>query len=154
MLFQTLDNLRQKPKAVRNQYALGFALTLTLIIGGVWSLSLPARFANLGNVAAVGSASSTMETAPFSGLLDQLKHQFQSAKDVMQTVPQASSTETTGTNVSTTTQMETEAALNLQINDENRARLEQTSSSHSTPAASSGQTILIATTSATTTESN
>ena len=76
MLFQFLDNLRQKPKPVRNQYAFGFALCSTVIIAGVWSLSLPSRFASLGNTAAVGSATEAASTAPFAGLFNQLKEQF------------------------------------------------------------------------------
>jgi hypothetical protein len=157
MLFQFLDTVRQKPKQVRNQYAFGFALGCTVLIGGVWSLSLPARFANLGNVAAVGSASSTLSTAPFAGLVDQLKQQFAGAKEVIQAIPGATSTRTNEQNsVSTSTQIETENALNLQINDENKTALQDSSSAdggtyHLDTAESSYQMIIIATTSATST---
>ena len=156
MLFQFLDNLRQKPKQVRNQYAFGFALCSTVIIAGVWSLSLPSRFANLGNTAAVGNASSTVSTVPFSGLFNQLKEQFAGAKEVLQQLPVGTSTPSTAPDaVSTTTQAETEAALNMQINAENKTAIQASSSDgggayHSANATSDHQMILIATTSATT----
>lgn len=157
MVFQFLDNIRQKPRQARNQYAFGFAICLTLIIGGVWSLSLPSRLSNLGNVAAVGSASSTMSTAPFAGLFNQLKQQFAGAKDVIQAIPGATSTPLNSISpVSTSTQIQTENALNMQINEENKTTLDASSSATSdtykpTTTLPDHQTILIATTSSTTT---
>jgi len=160
MLFETLDRIRRKPKAVRNQYAFGAAVTFTLLIAGVWSLSIPARFASIGNVAAIGSASSSVPTTPFAGLLDQLKHQFESAKDIANTIPQATSTAHTQI-VSTTTLSDTEAALNLQINEENKTTLQASSSGEETNSrgrfdfaepSTQQQTIMIATTSATSAE--
>ncbi len=157
MLFQFLDNLRQKPKPVRNQYAFGFALCSTVIIAGVWSLSLPSRFASLGNTAAVGSATEAASTAPFAGLFNQLKEQFAGAKEVMQQLPGATTTPATAANtVSTSTQSDTEAALNMQINEENKTALQASSSAtdaeyQGDTAAPDHQTIMIATTTATTT---
>jgi hypothetical protein len=129
MLFQYLDTLRQKPKQTRNQYAFGFAVGFTFLIAGVWSLSLPARFSNLGGMAAVGSASSTVSTTPFSGLVDQLKQQFAGVKDAIQAMPSTTSTpaQMPGS-VSSSTQIETENALNMQINEENKTALEASSS--------------------------
>jgi len=132
MLFQYLDTLRQKPKQARNQYAFGFAVGCTLLIAGVWSLSLPARFANLGGMAAVGSAPETVSTTPFSGLVDQLKQQFAGAKDAMQAIPQATTTSAQMPGgVSSSTQIETENALHMQINEENKTALQASSSGDS-----------------------
>ena len=45
MLFRIIDAIRRKPKHVREQYAFGGAVIFTAVVVGVWSLSLPARFA-------------------------------------------------------------------------------------------------------------
>ncbi len=69
MLFRILHTLRTKPKAVRQHYALGTAVVITAVIGGVWSLSLPARFANSDTQVASG-------TAPFAGFFARMKAPF------------------------------------------------------------------------------
>ena len=152
MLFQFLDTLRQKPKSVRNQYAFGFALSCTLIISGVWTLSLPSRFANIGSVAAVGSASSTIASAPFAGLFNQMKEQFAGAKEVIKSLPTATST---AEGVSTSTAPV--SAFTPILTDENKAALlasttVTTELYQATATSPAQQTILIATTSATTTQ--
>ena len=155
MLFQLLDTLRSKPKAVRSQLAFGAAVACIVLVGGVWSLSLPARLAQTG-IAAAGGASSTLPTAPFAGIFAQLKAQFKGVKDAVSstTVPVVVTPD-----VSSSTLRDTEAALNMQINNENKAALDASSSS-SMAGQSSGygfgttstprQTIIIATTSAST----
>lgn len=42
-MLRHIEELRKKPKAVRNQYAFTIALSLTLLIVAVWAISLPAR---------------------------------------------------------------------------------------------------------------
>ncbi len=42
-MLRHIEELRKKPKAVRNQYAFSVALTVTLLILAVWAISLPAR---------------------------------------------------------------------------------------------------------------
>jgi hypothetical protein len=77
MLFSRLDKLRQKPKIVRQQYAFFGALTLTAVVAGVWTLSLPARFAGVGEV-----ATATDEAAPpFAHIFGELKDRFGAAKN-------------------------------------------------------------------------
>ncbi len=153
MLFQILDTLREKPKAFRDQFALVASVICIVIVGGVWSLSLPARLAETG-MAAAGSASTTMPTAPFAGLLDQLKAQFEGIKAA--TIASSTVTNAVAPVVSTSTLREAEAALNLQINDENKAALEASTSSTATmqnngygygTTSAPHQTIMIATTS-------
>ena len=160
MIFKTLDTIRQKPKRVRDQYAFGVAASLTLVIAGVWSLSLPSRFGS-SNMASLSDASSTpVETAPFAGLIAQFKSQFQGMKAAIDSLPAATGTPST-TSTSSSALSETEAALNLQITEENRVGLGQSSS---TAASTSEpfrfaepvqhQTIMIATTSDQTTTAN
>ena len=159
MLFKILDSIRQKPKSVRDQYALGIAVCCTVLIGGAWTLSLPSRFAPTG-VAAVGSASTTAVTSPFAGLIDQFKNQFKGAKAALEALPSATTTVSAATSSALT---ETEAALNLQISSENRTELQNTATASSssipgygfaTTTSATHQTIMIATSSdqATTTE--
>ncbi len=110
MLFKFLDHIRSKPKHVREQYALGIAIFCTMAIGGVWSLSLPSRFASESQVAAVGS---TTTPAPFSNFFSQLKAQFTSVKKGIDELKVATST------IPLTVASSTEAALEMQISAEN-----------------------------------
>jgi hypothetical protein len=153
MIFQFLDSLREKPKAVRDQFALWASVVCIVIVGGVWSMSLPSRLAQTG-VAAVGGASTTIPTAPFAGFFDQLKAQFQGIQAA--TIPTTTVPAAPASTVSSSSLRQTEAALNMQINDENKAAIEA-STSRAAAAASDGygygtattprQTIMIATTS-------
>lgn len=110
MLFKILDRIRSKPKHIREQYALGIAIFCTMAIGGVWSLSLPARFAGESQMAAVASSTSA---APFSNFFTQLKQQFTSVKKGINELKVASST------IPLTAASSTEAALEMQISREN-----------------------------------
>ena len=119
MLFKILDNIRSKPKYVRDQYALGIAVFCTVAIGGVWSLSLPSRFAGDSQVAALAS---TTNAAPFTNFFTQLKHQFAGIKDGIKNVPVATTTKQTSAS-------STESALDLQLSDENKAQIKATETS-------------------------
>ncbi len=110
MLFKILDHIRSKPKHVREQYAFSIAIFCTLLIGGVWTLSLPARF--VGETQMASLASST-NAAPFSNFFTQLKQQFTSVKKGIDELKVASTTTTL------TAASSTEAALELQISREN-----------------------------------
>ncbi len=89
MLFKTLDSIRQKPKPVRDQYALLFAVICTFLIGGVWSLSLPSRLETAGGAASVGAASTTL---PFGGMWAEFKSKFTPAPIVIEETAIATST--------------------------------------------------------------
>lgn len=72
MIFSWLDNIRSKPKAVRERYAFIFSTFLIVIIVAVWSLSLPTRFSNLAFSEEVDQEASV----PFSGIWQNLKAQL------------------------------------------------------------------------------
>lgn len=154
MLFKILDNLRLKPKHVRDQYAFGIAVFFTLAIGGVWSLSLPSRFAGESQVAALAS---TTNAAPFSNFFTQLKEQFQGVKKAMTELPQATTTAPLSAASSTA------AALDLELTQENKDALASTSlgsapfeynssGTKAAPTTAKERQIMIATTSAATTQ--
>ncbi len=50
MLLDYLERVREKPRAARKRFAFFVAAGVTVLIGGIWMFSLPARFATLGNV--------------------------------------------------------------------------------------------------------
>ncbi len=148
MLFKFLDTIRSKPKHVRDQYAFGIAVAFTLVIGGVWSLSLPSRFAGGSQVAALAS---TTNAAPFSNFFTQLKHQFSGVKKAIDELPKSTSTPSS---IASTTQ----AALELKISEENKEQIKASSTetkiefgtkaTTSTSVGSSGKSILVGTSSA------
>jgi hypothetical protein len=130
MLFKTLDALRQKPKPVRDQYALLFAVACTLVIGGVWSLSLPSRLSTT-NLATVSAASTTV---PFGGMWAEFRSKFSWAATPTAPV------------VGTTTEPVTDApddALDLELRQENITTVNASSAAAIPPPV----TILIGTTS-------
>ncbi len=93
MLFRIIDAIRRKPKHVREQYAFGGAVIFTAVVVGVWSLSLPARFA----VVSESVSEAKPPAAPFTHLIGQVKEGFSRFKTVSQevkeTVLEATSTE-------------------------------------------------------------
>jgi len=98
MLFETLDKIRSKPKQVRDQYALGIAVACTVILVGVWSLSLPSKFSSLSGT--VGNHATG--SAPFSGLINQVKDGFGSVKNSVASVINSATSTITGVDVSAT----------------------------------------------------
>jgi len=80
MLLRTIENIRRKPKAVRQRYAFVTAATFTLLVAGVWSLSLPARFNAVQQgviiTASPERVSSQAASVPFSGVWSQFKQQL------------------------------------------------------------------------------
>lgn len=112
MIYTFFDNLRTKPKAVRDQYAFLGAVCCTLMIGGVWSLSIPSRLSTF-TTSATSTNVASVASAPLSGFFDQLKSQFKGVRKVV-ALPMATSTD------SQTATATTEAALGLQLTPENR----------------------------------
>lgn len=100
MLFRTLDNLREKPKAVRQRIAFLTAISFTLVIGGIWTLTLPARFADETLAQSEG-------TKPFAGMFSGFRDQFSALRQQASAVVGAvsSTTATTTTTVATTSDM-------------------------------------------------
>ena len=46
MLLEKIEALRKEPKEVRNRYAFISALSVTLLVAVIWSISLPSRLNN------------------------------------------------------------------------------------------------------------
>jgi hypothetical protein len=118
MLFKILDNIRSKPKHIRDQYAFGVAVLCTFVIGGIWSLSLPARFSSDSQVATLAS---TTNAVPFANFFTQLKNQFSGITEAIAELPQATST-------NTSVESSTDEALNLHLSEENKQQLLASSS--------------------------
>jgi hypothetical protein len=145
MLFTFLDTVRSKPKHIRDQYALGMAVICTLVIGGVWSLSLPARFAGESQVAALAS---TTNAAPFANFFTQLKNQFSGITEVIDELP-------AGTSTPASIASSTEAALDLKLSEENKEQIRASSTGTriefgtgaSTTGQMTGKPVMVATTS-------
>jgi hypothetical protein len=91
MLFKYLDHLRTKPKEARQRVAFVAALGLTLVVGGIWSLSLPARFADTSDLAAAEG------TRPFAGFIDGIKDQWGAISNQAGTIAATVSTSTAST---------------------------------------------------------
>jgi len=91
MFFEFLDALRAKPKPIRERYAFVFAIGFTVMIGGVWSLSLPGRFATVTD-----TATSTPGEAPFAGLWREFSEQVSSLRTQTAAIPVAPAATTTG----------------------------------------------------------
>ncbi len=109
MLFKTLDNLRTKPKVIRDQFAFMVAVIFTLLVAGVWALSIPSRLARITE----GGQATT--TTPFAGLFSQFKAQFSDVPAVSTTTEPAAGTSAAST---------TEAALTLDLSSTTKAALE------------------------------
>lgn len=133
MLFKTLDNLRTKPKAVRQRVAFATALSFTLLVGGIWAFTLPARFS-------ADTLASNEGTAPFAGMWAGFRDQFSSLKQQAGVVVSSFSSSTAATT--------TAAATTSEMID---IRTLVGTSTRPTPAPAP---VLIATTSATTTASS
>jgi hypothetical protein len=78
MLLRLIENVRQRPKAVRQRYAFISAVTFTAVVAGVWTLSLPARFTAVQDGINVAPPEAVTQTAnvPFSGVWAQFKQQI------------------------------------------------------------------------------
>lgn len=70
MFFELLDRIRQKPRAVREQYAFILTTTFIGIVVFLWLFTLPSRFNEILSVTEDGV--STPATPPFSSLWDQM----------------------------------------------------------------------------------
>lgn len=91
MLFRYLDYLRTKPKEARQRVAFFAALGLTLVVGGVWSLSLPSRFANTDELTV------NEGTRPFAGFVQGIKDQWGNIRNQAETIAATVSTTTAST---------------------------------------------------------
>jgi hypothetical protein len=100
MFKSTLRYIRQKPKAVRNQYALVMASAFTAIIAFVWLVSGTSSLDKSGS-----SLKASEGNTPFSNLIKQAKDQFASSKAALTKAEQASSSTATTATSSTSGEM-------------------------------------------------
>ncbi len=71
-MFKKLEKLRQKPRNVRNRYALVGAVLVTSLVTSIWVISMPARFSELSNT----SATNTKVPGGFVRAMSDIKGQF------------------------------------------------------------------------------
>lgn len=100
MLKSALRYIRQKPKAVRNQYALALSSLFTAMVVFVWLASGGSGLQQAGS-----SLKASEGSTPFSNLIKQAKDQFASSKAALTKAEQATSSTDTSTTTSTSGEM-------------------------------------------------
>lgn len=100
-----LEELRKRPKAIRNSYAFGVALSVTLLVAVVWAVSLPSRFTLESEVATEQPTDSgpTIQEQ-LSGVRDILSDNLellQSQAEVIESADQDEPAEVSGATTST-----------------------------------------------------
>ncbi len=100
-----LRNIRSKPKAVRNQYALGISAVFTGLVALVWVVTGMSLDSQTRDDVESG------ERAPFANLTEQIKEQWAAARGSMNTA------------LSTTTEAVVEDPLTLTITPETKAEI-------------------------------
>lgn len=98
-----IENIRQKPKQVKDQYAFYGAAMITFVIAVIWVVSLPVSFETTGKV-----EPDETERPAFSIFFDQVKGQFAGLREDLQDVASSArqletATVTDGVSVSSTT---------------------------------------------------
>lgn len=89
-MIEKIESLRKKPRQVRNQYAFWIALLVTLVIVGVWSLTLPDRFSDIE-----GRTESPDVVENSNEIRERLGALFSNAKEALSALKdQASTTDT------------------------------------------------------------
>lgn len=78
MILRAIENIRQKPRSVRQRYAFVTAFIFTAVVTGIWSLSLPARFVAVQEGVMIASPEITNQAAsvPFSGVWGEFKQKL------------------------------------------------------------------------------
>ena len=88
-----IEKLKRKSEPEKTRYAFLLALGATLLMGAVWTTSLPARFAKIGETEDGVHASDTSEGVGFAELLETSKAQMGSVIEGIQesdTLPESS----------------------------------------------------------------
>jgi hypothetical protein len=90
MFFRLLDTARTKSHEARKRIAFGVAMIVTVLVGGIWTMTLPARFS--------GDSLASEGTKPFAGLVAGFRDQFsflrQQAGVITSGMPVATTTDT------------------------------------------------------------
>lgn len=101
-----LDRLRAKPKHIRSRYAFIFALCVTLLIAGLWQVSLSARLATFGQP--------EIEKEDLD-IANEFSYPFQNAKERIRSLFEKTSETSNGTTTATTTEPSLPSAYDLII---------------------------------------
>lgn len=144
-MIEKIEALRKKPRHVRNRYAFWIALLITLVIVGVWSLTLPSRISNIeGTQAEVPEAESSA-----SSISKNLNSAFSRMKDAFSLISkQASSTDPASEDVPLRQDLDFKALL---ASSSEQQALQNASTSASTTATTSVAASSTATSSVSTT---
>lgn len=82
-----LKRLREKPAHVKTQYAFLSAAFVTLIIGGIWTTTLPARFAEIGaSVSPKESEQAASVTEGIDSFMENMDGVMEEASQIQDTV--------------------------------------------------------------------
>jgi len=96
MLKRAIRNIRRKPKAVRDQYALWVAVIFTAIIIIIWFATVSSRFASVTDTSPEDAAVPVQEPESFTDMIGGLREEIQN-------ISQASSSQTDITQAAATT---------------------------------------------------
>jgi hypothetical protein len=144
-MIEKIEALRKKPRHVRNRYAFWVAVLITLVIVGVWSLTLPARISHIEGV----QAEKLEEENDLSEISRTLGSVFSRAKNAFSMIGnQASSTSSSTQDVPVRQDLDFKALL---ASSSEQQALQNASTSASTTASSSAWAPLGATSTASTT---
>lgn len=83
-MLRKFKDIKNAPKATKEQYAFLYAAVITSVIAGVWLVSVPERF---GNIAVNGELLPEVVEEPgnFARVFSDMKNQFASTFDSLQT---------------------------------------------------------------------
>ncbi len=132
-MFKFFAQIRQKPKHVRNNYALFFASIFSVFAFSLWLFTH--NYSGIDLKGDESKAESEAE-APFSTLLAEVKSQFSEVKNSLNDLDVKEEVETTNEEATTTNQVDMEAAFRFSTN--------------TTPVTKREEVILLATTTAST----
>jgi len=91
-----IESLRKKPKTLRNLYAFWGALLLTLLVTGVWSMSLPNKMAQMFNRDLLAEQAK-QPSQLLSGMKDIFTSMTASVQNVEQPTPYSATSSTSTT---------------------------------------------------------
>ncbi len=75
-MLHKIEQLRKKPKHVRDRYAFWFAFLFTVCVAGVWATTLPARFLALSETEVTAPEEIGVAGERWSGLLASVRSGF------------------------------------------------------------------------------
>ncbi|OIP77532.1 MAG: hypothetical protein AUK16_01655 [Parcubacteria group bacterium CG2_30_44_11] len=122
-MFAKLDELRKKPKHVRNRYAFWLATIFTLCVAGVWVTTLPTRLALITSTAAGTVSTAEVRTlgSRWSSMTAAVRSSFNRSR-IASAVVESTPNQIASSTPTTTDMVWTEAAASKYIEYDNPAR--------------------------------